>query len=316
MKVILAVFFLIILNIGSQETGGKVYIGEFLPFNSEVKSGLEGRIQAVLESYLAKQGYSTEKISDVSPTKVKDKVPQTAHLYIAGYYTKKEGKNLSIFAQIYHPGTGDMIDAVNIEDEWEGSGENLKLPKEETSESDEKVLEKFGKKAGLRIRVNSSRKVNNENIDQYLTNHPLSKSAIFPITKDDKAQASQEVFKLLEDIEVVTATKTKTKIKDAPAAVYVITADQIRERGYKILSEALQDVPGFDFQHTYGIYPQLVHQRGLVGENNRTLVYVDGIADNNINEFGAIAGTIQFPLQNVERIEIVSGPSSSLYGAN
>ncbi|HNO23074.1 MAG TPA: TonB-dependent receptor, partial [Leptospiraceae bacterium] len=212
--------------------------------------------------------------------------------------------------------TGEMIDAVNIEDEWEGSGENLKLPKEETSESDDKVLDKFGKKAGLRIRVNSSRKVNNENIDQYLTNHPLSKSAIFPITKDDKAQASQEVFKLLEDIEVVTATKTKTKIKDAPAAVYVITADQIRERGYKILSEALQDVPGFDFQHTYGIYPQLVHQRGLVGENNRTLVYVDGIADNNINEFGAIAGTIQFPLQNVERIEIVSGPSSSLYGAN
>ena len=40
------------------------------------------------------------------------------------------------------------------------------------------------------------------------------------------------------------------------------------------------------------------------------------LLDNNLNENGALAGTIRFPLANVERIEIVSGPASALYRAN
>ena len=90
----------------------------------------------------------------------------------------------------------------------------------------------------------------------------------------------------------------------------------MEERGYRTLIDALKDVPGFDFQHTYGVYPELVHQRGLIGENTRSLVYVDGVSDNNISGVGPLAGTLHFPLSNVDRIEIVSGPASSLYGAN
>ncbi|MCP5494223.1 MAG: TonB-dependent receptor [Leptospiraceae bacterium] len=130
------------------------------------------------------------------------------------------------------------------------------------------------------------------------------------------SQHSDESFFKLEENIVITATKRKQKISNVPAPVYVITAKQIRERGYRTLVDALADVPGFDFQHNYGIYPELIHQRGLVGNNQRSLVYVDGIPDNNLTESAFLGGTIRFPLQNVERIEIVAGPSSALYGAN
>ncbi|HNC00224.1 MAG TPA: TonB-dependent receptor, partial [Leptospiraceae bacterium] len=133
--------------------------------------------------------------------------------------------------------------------------------------------------------------------------------------KKDSKFKEEDFFKLEDNI-VVTASRKSQKVSDAPAAVYVITQKTIRERGYRTLVDALHDVPGFDFQHTYGVYPELIHQRGLVGENNRTLVYVDGVPDNNINENAILAGTIRFPLSNVDRIEIVSGPASALYGAN
>jgi len=126
---------------------------------------------------------------------------------------------------------------------------------------------------------------------------------------------SMDISQLME-MEVVTATRSSVKLKDTPGAVYVITEQQIRERGYRTLFDALQDVPGFDFQNTYGIFPDLVHQRGLVGKNQRSLVYIDGILDNNISESAILGGTIRYPLHNVEQIEIVAGPSSSLYGAN
>lgn len=120
----------------------------------------------------------------------------------------------------------------------------------------------------------------------------------------------------LMEMEVVTATRTRVKVKDSPGAVYVITEQQIRERGYRTLSDALQDAPGFDFQRTSGLFPDLIHQRGLVGKNQRSLVYIDGILDNNISENAMLGGTVRYPLHNVEQIEIVAGPSSALYGAN
>lgn len=136
------------------------------------------------------------------------------------------------------------------------------------------------------------------------------------LSKEKEKSVREEDFFKLEDSIVITASRKMEKVSEAPAAVYVITEKQIRTRGYRTLVDAIHDIPGFDFQHTYGTYPELIHQRGLVGENNRTLVYIDGVPDNNINENAVLAGTIRFPLNNVDRIEIVSGPASALYGAN
>ncbi|MCP4135351.1 MAG: TonB-dependent receptor [bacterium] len=128
---------------------------------------------------------------------------------------------------------------------------------------------------------------------------------------------AEEDFFRLEELLVVTATRTAgVKLKEAPAVVYIITQKQVRARGYRTLEDALHDVVGFDFQHVNGTSPVNVHQRGLAGDNQRTLVYIDGILDNIISPNAVYGGTLRFPLQNVERIEIVSGPASALYGAN
>ena len=60
----------------------------------------------------------------------------------------------------------------------------------------------------------------------------------------------------------------------------------------------------------------MVHQRGLVGNNQRSLLYIDGVPDNNISENAMLAGSLRFPLHNVKRIEVLAGPASALYGAN
>lgn len=118
----------------------------------------------------------------------------------------------------------------------------------------------------------------------------------------------------LMDLEFVTATRTEVKLKEVPATAYVITDGMIRERGYRTLSDALHDVPGIDFQHTYGIWPELFYQRGLP---QRMLLYVDGISGDNISERAINrGGSIRFPLDNVKRIEIVAGPASAIFGAN
>jgi outer membrane receptor for Fe3+-dicitrate len=154
-----------------------------------------------------------------------------------------------------------------------------------------------------------------ENLENKKNDKPVEAKEDLPSKKETVSKVKEEdFFKLEEDI-VVTASKKEQKVSEAPAAVYVITEKQIRSRGYRTLVDALHDVPGFDFQHTYGVYPELVHQRGFIGENNRTLIYIDGIPDNNMNDFIPYGG-MRFPLDNVERIEIVSGPASALYGAN
>lgn len=128
---------------------------------------------------------------------------------------------------------------------------------------------------------------------------------------------SEESFFKLEDSIVVTATKKEQKASEAPASIYIVTEQQIKERGYRVLTDALADLPGFNFIHAYGVWPDLMFQRGTINNSNqRSLVYIDGIPDNILSENSILAGTLRFPLHNVERIEVVNGPASALYGAN
>jgi outer membrane receptor for ferrienterochelin and colicins len=138
-----------------------------------------------------------------------------------------------------------------------------------------------------------------------------------PATPASPTLAGEELgFYQLENQVVVTVTRSEVKLKEAPAAIYVITDKDIRERGYRTLADALHDIPGFDFQHNYGTFPEVVHQRGIVGNNQRSLLYIDGVPDNNISENAMLAGSLRFPLNNVKRIEVLAGPASALYGAN
>ena len=147
----------------------------------------------------------------------------------------------------------------------------------------------------------------------------------FFITQGAKAQTDSvpEVNNLLNlsleqlmNVKVVTATGYLQTATEAPSTITVITAQQIRERGYEQLEDALRDVPGIDLIHINGYAPTLIYFRGMYGaENLRALLMIDGIVENNILGTNDMAGPA-YSLHNVERIEIIWGPASALYGAN
>lgn len=114
--------------------------------------------------------------------------------------------------------------------------------------------------------------------------------------------------------EVTSASKIPQKLREVPAIVRVITAGQIKERGYFVLEEALADLPGFNFRNILG-FNSYSFMRGAPNQNNLILLLIDGIQVNELNSGGFYGGG-QYNLSNVDRIEVVYGPASALYGTN
>jgi outer membrane receptor for ferrienterochelin and colicin len=132
---------------------------------------------------------------------------------------------------------------------------------------------------------------------------------------DLSGMSIEDLAKLKVDA-VYGASKFLQKAADAPASVTVVTAEEIQKYGYRTLAEILRSVPGFyviyDRNYTY------VGVRGLSrpGDYNaRILFLLDGHRVNDNIYDGAYIGT-EFPVNVdlIERIEIVRGPSSSVYG--
>lgn len=123
-----------------------------------------------------------------------------------------------------------------------------------------------------------------------------------------KVTAEQEAI-------VVTATRLATPQSQVGSSVTVITAEDIERKQVKTVAEALRMVPGVDVVQAGGPGQQTsVFMRGA--SSSHTLVLVDGI---NIADPSSPSGAVDFSslvLDNVERIEVVRGPQSTLYGAN
>lgn len=122
----------------------------------------------------------------------------------------------------------------------------------------------------------------------------------------------------LMNVEIVSASRYAQRTSDAPASVTVITAADIRAFGYRNLADALQSVRGF-----YATYDRTYNYAGVRGFappgdfNSRLLVMVDGIRVNDaIFDTGAIGNEFPVDVDLIERVEVVRGPSSSVYGAN
>ena len=115
---------------------------------------------------------------------------------------------------------------------------------------------------------------------------------------------------------VTSVSKSKEPLAQAPAAVAVVSGEEIARRGYTDLEAVLRDLPGFDFSRRAGAGYSNVYQRGYRSiETTRTMLLIDGVEDNDLASSTAWISR-QFPLSNVERIEVVYGPASTMYGAN
>jgi outer membrane receptor for ferrienterochelin and colicins len=115
---------------------------------------------------------------------------------------------------------------------------------------------------------------------------------------------------------VSSVSKSLESLREAPATVIVITGEEIRRRGYLDIEAVLHDLPGFDFSKRAGASYSNIYQRGYRSlETNRTLLMVDGVEDNDLASSTAWISR-QVALSNIDRIEVVYGPASTMYGAN
>lgn len=122
----------------------------------------------------------------------------------------------------------------------------------------------------------------------------------------------------LLNVEVSAVSKFAQRADETPAAVTVITREDIRAFGYRTLAEVLRGVRGFYFtsDRTY----QYVGVRGFAppGDyNDRVLLLVDGFRMNDtVYDQGYFGTDAPIDLELVERIEVVRGPGASAYGSN
>ncbi len=124
------------------------------------------------------------------------------------------------------------------------------------------------------------------------------------------------------DIEhiVISATGFEQKLTEAPASISVISQEDLQSRQFITLLDAVQFQEGIDIGTTRDKTGQgTVSMRGLTGEY--TLLLIDGVRMNNHgdiypNNFGGNAFGHVPPMEAIERIEVIRGPASTLYGAD
>jgi vitamin B12 transporter len=125
-----------------------------------------------------------------------------------------------------------------------------------------------------------------------------------------QAQAATDTFRL--GAVVVTATRTAVPLADAPGSVTVVTGAELREHGVHFVADALRRVPGIAVAQSAGPGALTsVFMRG--GESDYVQVLVDGV---QANDPGGAFNWAHLRAEDIDRIEIVRGPASVLYGSD
>jgi iron complex outermembrane receptor protein len=123
----------------------------------------------------------------------------------------------------------------------------------------------------------------------------------------------------LANIEVTSVSRRPERLQEAPASVFVITAEDIRRSGARSLPEALRLAPNLQVarSNNTGYY---ITARGMNGTSNspanKMLVMIDGRSVYSPLFSGVFWDEPDVMLEDVERIEVISGPGGTLWGVN
>ncbi len=117
---------------------------------------------------------------------------------------------------------------------------------------------------------------------------------------------------------VYGAAKYDQKVNEAPAAITIITAEQIKKYGYRTFAQVLDSVPGLftTDDRNYGYLG--IRGFNRPGDyNTRVLILIDNHRMNDaVYDQGAIGTEAPIDVDVIDRVEIIKGPASSLYGTN
>lgn len=144
---------------------------------------------------------------------------------------------------------------------------------------------------------------------------PLAALLLAPAAVAQNADAERQ----LADV-VVSASGFAQEIRQAPASVTAVTRQELETRQFRDLAEALASVEGVDVHGATGKTGGLaISIRGMPSEY--TLILIDGRRQNVAgdvapNGFGDTTSSFMPPLAAIERIEVIRGPMSTLYGSD
>lgn len=113
---------------------------------------------------------------------------------------------------------------------------------------------------------------------------------------------------------VVTAGRLPLPTKEVASSFTIITSDEIKTYQYQTIVDALKSSPGLTVAQS-GSTGTLTSIFARGASSNQTLVLLNGMAINDPSSPGGAANLANIPLDNVERIEIIRGPQSALYGS-
>jgi iron complex outermembrane receptor protein len=144
---------------------------------------------------------------------------------------------------------------------------------------------------------------------------------IFRASAEDSAEPStrklaEMSIEELMNVSVTSVSKRETKLSQSPAAVALITQNDIQRLGITSIPEALRWMPGMDVgridSHTWAI-----SARGFQGEfGNKLLVLIDGRTIYEPGFAGVFWDVQDLPIEDLDRIEVIRGPGATLWGAN
>jgi len=119
----------------------------------------------------------------------------------------------------------------------------------------------------------------------------------------------------LSKIKVTSATKSTLSIQKAPSIVRVFTQSDIISYGFHTMKDLLDQVPGIQIQE-YRAGHKLIWVRGVQARyNNKVLLLIDGVPYRD-SFYGNFKIDEMVPLEYIDKVEIITGPGSVLYGAN
>ncbi len=134
----------------------------------------------------------------------------------------------------------------------------------------------------------------------------------------DQIDLSELSLEQLMDVKVTSASKFEQRASAAPAAVQVISREDIERYGWRTLTEALNSLPGI-----YSVNDRAYDFLGARGflipgdYNTRFLLLIDGQRNNdNIYQQAETGSESWVDMSVVERIEYIPGPGSAIYGSN
>ena len=149
----------------------------------------------------------------------------------------------------------------------------------------------------------------------------LALAAALPAAAQSRPDLTELTLEELLNVEVESvygASRYQQRLNEAPASVTVITAEEVTAYGWRTLADLLATAAGF--HESYDRNYSYLGIRGFArpGDyNSRVLLLVDGHRLNdNVFDQAAIGSELPLDLDLIERVEIIRGPSSSLYGTS